>query len=367
MPDQIPVPNVAGSAQAAAGAALTNVGLVVGTTTTTSSPTVAAGNVISTNPAAGTLVNTGSAVDLEVSSGPAQVAVPNVAGSAQTAAGAALTNVGLVVGTTTTTSSPTVAAGNVISTNPAAGTPVNTGSAVDLEVSSRPAQHPWRQALIDNAPLGAFFLVALAFVAILASVFWPYVFASPKNLDKTLLAELANTEAARGLITFLVAVGTVGIALILIIYVATSTGTTEAVKERFAFSKEVLTSLIGILGTIIGFYFGATQDQTHGRGTSSQLTQLALQGLSIEPSTPVKGSTATLHATLSGGQPPYNYVIRFAPDTIKEIDGSSKDGTINQAIKLDAYDPTKSLDITLEGTDSTGAISGNRVHLPATP
>jgi hypothetical protein len=59
--------------------------------------------------------------------------------------------------------------------------------------------------------------------------------------------------------------------------------------------------------------------------------------------------------------------IRFTPDTIKEIDGQSPNGTISQEIKLDAYDPATPLDITLEGTDATGAITGNRVHLAATP
>jgi hypothetical protein len=201
-------------------------------------------------------------------------------------------------------------------------------------------------------------------VAILSSVFWPYVFASPKSLDKTLLQQLADTETARGLITFLVAVSTVGIALVLIVWVASTEQGVEVVKERSAFSKEVMTSLIGILGTITGFYFGATQDQTHGRGSTATLS---LASLSIDPARPRKGETAVIHARLSGGQPPYSYSIRFTPDTIKEIDGRSQTGTIDQTIKLDEYDPTKPLDITVEGSDATGAISGNRIHVaPAT-
>ena len=67
------VPNVVGLTQAAATTAITGAGLVVGTVTTPASGTVAAGNVISESPAAGTSVSAGSAVNLVVSSGPAQV------------------------------------------------------------------------------------------------------------------------------------------------------------------------------------------------------------------------------------------------------------------------------------------------------
>jgi hypothetical protein len=215
---------------------------------------------------------------------------------------------------------------------------------------------------VTLAPLVGFLLVALAFVAILSSVFWPYV---GKGLDKTLLQQLADTETARGLITFLVAVSTVGIALILIVWVASTGLAADVVKERSAFSKEVMTSLIGILGTIIGFYFGATQGgQAPSRSGSTAPT---LASFSFTPPKPEKGGTMTLRATLSGGQSPYVYAIRFTPDTIKEIDGQTQNGTIDQAIKLDAYDPAKPLDITFEATDAKGAISGNRVHFDASP
>ena len=82
----VSVPNVVGDTQTAATTAITGPGLVVGTVTTASSSTVPSGSVISQSPTSGTLVLPGSAVNIVVSTGPAQVAVPNVVGDTQTAA-----------------------------------------------------------------------------------------------------------------------------------------------------------------------------------------------------------------------------------------------------------------------------------------
>ena len=126
------VPSVVGSTQTAATTAITNAGLTVGVVTTAVSTTVAAGNVISQNPAGGTNAAPGSAVDLVVSLG---AVVPNVVGSTQAAATTAITGAGLTLGPVTTAVSLTVAAGNVISQNPVGGTNVTPGSAVALVVS----------------------------------------------------------------------------------------------------------------------------------------------------------------------------------------------------------------------------------------
>jgi 6-phosphogluconolactonase (cycloisomerase 2 family) len=122
------------------------------------SNSVAAGDVISESPAAGTNVAAGSAVNLTVSTGAGGVAVPNVVGDTQGAATTAITGAGLKVGTVTMTSSNSVPAGKVISENPGAGTVVAAGSAVNLTVSNGPppANHFAYVANSSDATLSAF-------------------------------------------------------------------------------------------------------------------------------------------------------------------------------------------------------------------
>jgi len=124
--------------QAAATTSITGAGLKLGTVTMASSASVAAGDVISENPAAGASVASGSAVALSVSSGPAQVAVPKVVGDPQAAATTAITGAGLKVGAVSMASSTSVPSGSVISETPVAGTMVAPGSAVALTVSTGP-------------------------------------------------------------------------------------------------------------------------------------------------------------------------------------------------------------------------------------
>ncbi len=78
-------------------------------------------------------------VDVIYEVGTALVSVPAVVNATETGAAAAITAVGLTVGSITTAASSTVAAGSVINQNPVAGTPVPGGSAVNLTVSSGPA------------------------------------------------------------------------------------------------------------------------------------------------------------------------------------------------------------------------------------
>ncbi|MHC4335788.1 MAG: PASTA domain-containing protein [Planctomycetota bacterium] len=129
------VPNVVGETQADANSLITGAGLAIGSITYEFSGTVAAGTVISQNPAGGTTVPGGSSVDLVVSLG-APHTVPNVVGQTEADANSMIVGEGLALGTVTYEHSDTVPAGHVISQDPIAGGTLPAGGAVDLVVSS---------------------------------------------------------------------------------------------------------------------------------------------------------------------------------------------------------------------------------------
>jgi hypothetical protein len=131
---------------------------------------------------------------------------------------------------------------------------------------------------------------------------------------------LKDSEISRGLITFLVALATVLLAITLAIYVITadsgSEGKEKEVKERFSLAKEVLTTLVGILGTILGFYFGSN-DKTLS-------IPLAVAEIHYQQ--------GQLVSHVSGGTPPYRYTITLEDNKFKAEDRISKDGWIFEAI-----------------------------------
>lgn len=135
----VTVPNVVGDSQGEAEAGIEAAGLEVGTVSVTGNADGATeendGTVKSQSPAAGTVVNEGTAVDLSVYEYIIPtVAVPDVSGDTEVEATDAIEGVGLVVGTVTTSADGATEEndGTVKSQSPAAATVVNVGTSVDL-------------------------------------------------------------------------------------------------------------------------------------------------------------------------------------------------------------------------------------------
>jgi serine/threonine-protein kinase len=132
-PGDAAVPSVAGMSQDEAEQALEDAGFKTRVERVFSDD-VRNGNVVATSPPAGTTLERGSEVSLQVSRGPEQVAVPDVTGDSEDNARSALEGAGLRVGKVTREESDE-APGTVIEQSPAGGEEVDKGDAVNLTVA----------------------------------------------------------------------------------------------------------------------------------------------------------------------------------------------------------------------------------------
>ncbi|MFL6303231.1 MAG: PASTA domain-containing protein [Candidatus Sulfotelmatobacter sp.] len=244
---------------------------------------------------------------------PAKVTVPDVVGLTRSAAQDNLRSAGLVLGAVRTHDSNSVPTGGVSDTNPDAGTLVDVGSQIQLDISSGP-----KLSLTQYIPTGLFTLLGLTILGLI-------VYAITQS-DQAFLSSLADKERARGLITFLIAITVVGVAIILSISTLILASGDEGDK-RFDRGKQVLSVLIGVLGTIVGFYFGAEtkpkevapteQTQSSAHIVTSKLpdgvanqpypqTTLQTAGLvapwkwTVKPTLPAELAFDEAHGTISG-------------------------------------------------------------------
>ena len=139
-PEQVAVPGVVGKTQAEAEQALTAAGLRFDDSATQDNDTVAAGTVLSQDPAAQQQVAKDSLVTLTISKGSGQELVPDVSGQTLSAAQAALQSAGFRIGGPTQQASDSVPSGRVIGTDPAAGTSLKKNAVVTVIVSTGVAQ-----------------------------------------------------------------------------------------------------------------------------------------------------------------------------------------------------------------------------------
>lgn len=145
------------------------------------------------------------------------------------------------------------------------------------------------------------------------------------------LDSLSDRAVARGLITFLITFTTVGIAIILAIStIFASSGDDE--DKRFDKGKQVLSVLIGLLGTIVGFYFGSSTDTKPAASESVQV--LTIAAANISNLQPKKGEKFTIASFASGGKAPYTYSITFDSALTPIKDAKSPDGVIKQEIPV---------------------------------
>jgi hypothetical protein len=216
--------------------------------------------------------------------------------------------------------------------------------------------------------------LTVAQYAFLAAVGGVFVLILYKNL--TGQQDLGDIETARGMITFVVSVVTVAMGLILVLAAFLSGG--KDIEKRFGFGKDVFTILVGVLGTIMGFYYGQ-EAAKNGEGGGGQQTAQVLQisDPRPDPAEPAAGTTFGIISQISGGDAPYKYTITFDPANIIQAppaDQPSADGTINHQFTVPAgtaagtaikYTITASDKNNKQGTNDKGQLTiGNSRAAP---
>lgn len=171
------------------------------------------------------------------------------------------------------------------------------------------------------------------------------------------LSDLRDMDTARGLITFVITLGTVAIAVML----ALTAVVVRDFDKRIGVGKEILTILVGVLGTIVGFYYGAAVSKN---APAKENTQISVAATKIVQS----NGTATLTTSVEGGTKPYHYSIKFSSGAIPPIlDKDSADGQIKETFALPVPAPTEVV-VTIEGKDKDGKeFSFNRDLKTKTP
>jgi hypothetical protein len=206
----------------------------------------------------------------------------------------------------------------------------------DKGAPPRDSYAPWRP-LLDPVVFIALLILLSIFFLIGSAIF---------GFDKGVLIGMGRIEFARGLITYLFAIVTIGTAVVLV--VSALTGTEDEVHEkRFQRGKEILALLLGVFGTIVGFYFGSEISNKAGAPLSA--APLRLSERSVRPA-----SSFTVETYISGGQSPYTYAIGFDKEVSDATDPVERSGWIDQTMAAPQVTNEKAIKVHLIILDSAG-------------
>lgn len=133
--DTTTVPDVTNKPIAEARAELEQAGFSIGTETEVYSSEIEAGNVVSTNPAAGEQATTGSSINVSVSKGTEEVEVPDLRGKSADEAQKTLANYGLIGEEGDAVYSDDYDEGEVAKQDPKAGSTANKGDTIVFHLS----------------------------------------------------------------------------------------------------------------------------------------------------------------------------------------------------------------------------------------
>ena len=212
----------------------------------------------------------------------------------------------------------------------------------------------WVQNLLNPVVLIALLILFSIFALIGAAIF---------GLDHGVLLNMAKAEFARGLITYLFAVVTIGTAVVLVVSALTS-GATEEHEKKFQRGKEILSLLLGIFGTIVGFYFGSEIKST----TPAEVATLRVTPPLLSQESVVGGETVIVTAAVTGGTLPYYYGIALGDESdVKYDQPVGKNGWIVAKLSTPTVREKKPVSIRLSVKDARGHVLTTSAALVLAP
>ena len=172
------------------------------------------------------------------------------------------------------------------------------------------------------------------------------------------LTNLATGGYARGLITYLFAVGTIGVIVMLML--SALLGWSK--DEDFDRAKDVLTVLIGIFGTIIGFYFGSVKADEEG-GT----VPLTFASAEVENDTLAAAQAFGVRAAAAYGTPPYRFTLALGANAPVPADSAGADGHMASSLVAPEVPRDTTLVLVLRLEDAGGAVAERPFRLVIRP
>jgi hypothetical protein len=196
-------------------------------------------------------------------------------------------------------------------------------------------------------------VVALAMLLVTAMVV--LVGAAVLGIDKGVLRSMALSDFARGLITYLFAVMTMGMAVVLVLYalapgnIANVPGqdVSQIFKTRFEQGKEILSLLLGIFGTIVGYYFGSAV-------SSQEQASLRISPVHVNPPQGKPGERVVVSAVVIGGSAPYRFAVGLGNDSLDPKNYAANDGWISEELELRAFEKREPSVVRVVVLDSSG-------------
>jgi hypothetical protein len=160
------------------------------------------------------------------------------------------------------------------------------------------------------------------------------------------LTAMSNSSYARGLITYLFAVVTIGTAVVLVVYALT--GMEDEKNERhFQRGKEILSLLLGLFGTIVGFYFGSEL-------SARPEAPLQLQPPRLSAAAAAPGDMFSFMSVVTGGRQPYRFGAAVGNDKPEPIEPVESSGWIIKELTVPQTTGEGDLSIVVTVRDADG-------------